>query len=143
MITTPQPTITQARDLATHYTLTNQLALAEASYRDIIDTVQQHQGQHATHADRYNLCNILVQQHKYTEAEPIAKDLVVWLAKRPVDDENAHFLEQQAGAVRLLVQSLKGLGRDEEVDELLVGARFDGREERLRARKQFCGLADE
>jgi hypothetical protein len=135
-----QNAITKARDEAAHLTATKQLPLAEETYRYIIDTVQQHEGIEATYADRYNLSNVLVMQHKYTEAEPILRDLLSYLAKRPVGDESNRFLEQEDGTIRLLVQSIKGQGREEEADNLMAGAQSSGHDEQLIVRKQGYGL---
>ncbi|CAD0110317.1 unnamed protein product [Aureobasidium uvarum] len=133
MDTQTRETIAQGRDQATH--------------RSIISTIQQHLGQDATHSDRYNLCNNLVQQQKYTEAEPTLKDLLVWLAKRPVLDANSghlqtHFLDQEAGTMVLLLQSLRGQGRDEEADGLWKGVQFSSREKQSRSRELLYGLSE-
>jgi hypothetical protein len=79
-------------------------------------------------------------QHKYQEAEPILRDTLHYLAQRPVDDESSHFLEQEDGTVRLLVQSLQGQGRNEEAERLMAGAHYSGREEQLQVREQVYGL---
>jgi hypothetical protein len=135
-----QDAITTSRNDAAYHTITKQLNLVEKQYRHIIDTVEKHEGQEATYADRYNLAHVLVMQHKYQEAEPILRDTLHYLAQRPVDDESSHFLEQEDGTVRLLVQSLQGQGRNEEAERLMAGAHYSGREEQLQVRKQVYGL---
>jgi hypothetical protein len=135
-----QDAITRSRDEAAHLTTTKQLPLAEQTYHHIIDTVQQHEGQEATYADRYNLSNILLMQHKYAQAEPILRDLLNYLAKRHVDDHSGHFLEQEAGTIQLLVQSIRGQGRNAEADKLLADSYYGGREEQMHIRKQVYGL---
>lgn len=135
-----QHNVTTSRDNASYLTTTNQLPLAEVTYKYIIDTVQQHEGQEATYADRYNLSNVLVKQHKYAEAEPILRDTLNYLTKRPVDDVSDHFLEQEDATISLLVQSLKGQEKDEEAYRLMAGAHYAGREDQLQVRKQVYGL---
>jgi hypothetical protein len=136
-----QVAIKSYRDTASHLTNTNQFNLAEQAYRHIIDTIQQHEGQEATYLDRYNLSNTLVLQHKYAEAEPILRDMLNFLAKRNVDDDSAHFLEQERGTVSLLVQSIRGQGRTGEADKLMVDAEFAGHDEQLEVRKGVYGLS--
>jgi hypothetical protein len=135
-----QDAITRSRDRAAHLTTTKQFALAEETYHHIIDTVQQHEVIEATYADRYNLSNVLVMQHKYAEAEPILRDLLNYLAKRPVGDESNHFLEQEAGTIQLLVQSIRGQGRNAEADKLMADSYYGGREEQMHVRKQVYWL---
>ncbi|KAI4738640.1 hypothetical protein E4T50_10908 [Aureobasidium sp. EXF-12298] len=136
-----QHAITQAKEDAAHLTTTKQFPLAEETYRHVIDTVQQHEGIEATYADRYNLSNVLVMQHKYQEAEPILRDALKYLAKRPVDGDSDHFLQQEAGTVQLLVQSFRGQGRNAEADKLMASSYYGGREEQLQVRKQVYGLS--
>ncbi|KAI4756652.1 hypothetical protein E4T52_11356 [Aureobasidium sp. EXF-3400] len=122
-----QHAITQAKEDAAHLTTTKQFPLAEETYRHVIDTVQQHEGIEATYADRYNLSNVLVMQHKYQEAEPILRDALKYLAKRPVDGDSDHFLQ--------------GQGRNAEADKLMASSYYGGREEQLQVRKQVYGLS--
>jgi hypothetical protein len=136
-----QNAITTSRKDAVYHTITKQLHLAENHYRRIVDTVEKYEGREATYADRYNLAHVLVMQHKYQEAEPILRDTLSYLTKRPVDEDSGHFLEQEDGTVRLLVQSLQGQGKSEEADKLMAGANYSGREEQLQVRKQVYGLA--
>ncbi|KAI4848748.1 hypothetical protein E4T44_03759 [Aureobasidium sp. EXF-8845] len=89
-----QKTVATSREEAADLTTGGHLNLAEENYRYVVDTVQQHEGMEATYADRYNLSNVLVMQHKCAEAEPILRDMLMFLAKRPVDDDSSHFLEQ-------------------------------------------------
>jgi hypothetical protein len=135
-----QHAITQARDEAAHLTTTKQFPLAEETYRHVIDTVQQHEGIEATYADRYNLSNVLVMQHKYQEAEPILRDTLGYLAKRHVDDDSGHLLEQEDGTIQLLVQSIRGQGRNADADKLMTSSYHGSREEQLQIRKQVYGL---
>lgn len=135
-----QQSLTASRQEAAHLTTGGHLDLAAGKYRYIVDTVQQHEAIEATHADRYNLSNLLVMQHKYSGAEPILKDTLKYLAKRPVDEDSEHFLEQEDGTIKTLVQSLKGQGREEEANKLMASAAYSGREEQLQARKQCYGL---
>ena len=135
-----QKTITTSREEAADLTTGGHLNLAEENYRYIVDTIQQHEGTEATYADRYNLSNVLVMQHKYAEAEPILRDMLSYLAKRPVDNDSGHFLEQEEGTIRMLVESVKGQGRDEEAKKLTEGAAYSSREEQLEVRKLGYGL---
>ncbi|KEQ73124.1 hypothetical protein M436DRAFT_26642, partial [Aureobasidium namibiae CBS 147.97] len=125
---------------AADFTTGGHLNLAEENYRYVVDTVQQHEGTKATYADRYNLSSVLVMQHKYAEAEPTLRDMLKYLAKRPVDNDSGHFLKQEEGTIRMLVKSVKGQGRDEEADNLRAGAAYSSREEQLEVRKQVYGL---
>ena len=129
-----------ARHNAGHLVITKQIYLAEDTYRNIIDTVQRHEGQEAAYLDRYNLSNVLVLQHKYQEAEPMLRNILKYLTKRPVDDNTGHFLEQEDGAIRLLVQSIEGQDRNEEAEKLIAGASYVSREGQLQVRQQGYGL---
>ena len=135
-----QKTITTSREEAADLTTGGHLNLAEENYRYIVDTIQQHEGTEATYADRYNLSNVLVMQHKHAEAEPILRNMLKYLAKRPVGNDPDHFLEQEEGTIRMLVESVKGQGRDEEAKKLTAGAAYSGREEQLQVRRQGYGL---
>lgn len=130
-----QKDVTKSREKAADLTTGGHLNLAEETHRYVVDTIQQHEGKEATYADRYNLSNVLVMQHKHAEAEPILRDMLSYLAKRPVDDDSGHFLEQEAGTIRMLVRSVKGQGRDDEADNLRAGAACSGREEQLQVRR--------
>jgi hypothetical protein len=135
-----QHIITTRRAEAASLITTGELNLAEEQYRYIVNTVQDHEGQEATYADRYNLSNVLVMQHKYAEAEPILRDALNYLAKRPVGDGSSNFLEQEDGTIKMLVQSLKGQGREKEADDLVATSHYGGREEQLQVRKKGYGL---
>ncbi|KAI5269610.1 hypothetical protein E4T47_06962 [Aureobasidium subglaciale] len=84
------------------------LARAEELCQRIIPIMQQQKGPEAIPRELYNLSKVLVQQQKYSEAESILRDLLLSLAQRPVNKDNVHFLEQEAGALRMLSQSLSG-----------------------------------
>ncbi|KAI5206123.1 hypothetical protein E4T39_02601 [Aureobasidium subglaciale] len=109
---------------------TGDFARAEDIYRRILPIIQQHQGPEAASTELYNFSNVLIQQQKHSEAEPILRNLLVSLAQRPINGETNHFLEQEAGTIRMLSRSLAVQGK---VDEVLQDD-FKSDDEQMQAR---------
>ncbi|KER00929.1 hypothetical protein AUEXF2481DRAFT_35187 [Aureobasidium subglaciale EXF-2481] len=108
MDTSTKNNLTDMTSEALRHVSLGDLARAEESYQHIIPVMQQQEGTEAASRELYNLSNVRIQQQEYSEAESILRDLLVPLAQRPVDEDTVHFLEQEAGSVRMLSQSLSG-----------------------------------
>ncbi|KAI5239331.1 hypothetical protein E4T43_06806 [Aureobasidium subglaciale] len=115
---------------AERHVSTGDFARAEDVYRRILPIIQQHQGPEAASRELYNFSNVLIQQQKHSEAEPILRDLLVSLAQRPMNGETNHFLKQEAGTIRMLSRSLAVQGK---VDEVLQDD-FKSDDEQMQAR---------
>jgi hypothetical protein len=62
------------------------------------------------------------------------------LAHRPINGDPGHFLDQESGTLRLLSQAVRGQGRIEEAETLMISASHSSREEQLQARKEVYGF---
>jgi tetratricopeptide (TPR) repeat protein len=71
----------------------------------------------------YNLPAVLVAQKKYAEAEPILRRHLPGIESRTRPDgtdkqDLSHFLQQDIGSKRLMVETLNGLGKYDEADPI-------------------------
>jgi tetratricopeptide (TPR) repeat protein len=132
--------IARFRDEAARLSAAGHFDEAEKIYRQIVDTIRQHEGPEASYRELYNLSSTLVSQQKYDEAEPILRDALARLACRPIHGDSGHLLEQETGTLRLLFQTVRGQGRAEEADKMMAGASYSSQEEQLQVRKQVYGL---
>lgn len=96
------------------------LQILEADRRAEYERQVSIEGPLAASREAYNLSAILVQQQKWTEAEPLLRELLKDLQERETGRETTNFILQEAATMRLLGSSLVGLGREEE------GRRFIG-----------------
>lgn len=78
---------------------------AEQLYRRIMNARSETEGPEAARRDQYNLASVLVKEQKFDEAEPLLRDLLASLEARSIRNRK-HFMQQEAGTMRLLVQTL-------------------------------------
>jgi len=110
-------TISKWRNQADAALASNDLDLAESLYLDIIEASFENEEEQDLLRDCYNHAGILVRQQKFEPAEAHLKELLPELRNRPrpSNEEIAgYFLQQEEGAKQLLIEALKGQGKDYE-----------------------------
>jgi len=97
---------------------------SEVLYKQLIDARVEIEGPESnTNRDKYNLCQPLINQSKYAEAEAVLRDIIPKTPLQPGEKKFQIFAQQEIGMRRMLMEALGSQGKlDEAKGEL--GAAF-------------------
>ncbi|KAK4499169.1 hypothetical protein PRZ48_009681 [Zasmidium cellare] len=90
---------------AVSYFSLHQYNEAEQVYRRIWQAQMEAKGPDEARREQYNLASVLVKEEKFDEAEPLLREVLGFLEARS-NRNRKHFMQQEAGTMRLLVQTL-------------------------------------
>lgn len=105
---------------AVSYFSLHQYHEAEQVYRRIWQARIAADGLGAACREQYNLAAVLVKEEKFDEAQPLLREVLGSLQARS-NRSRKHFMQQEAGTMRLLVETL-GEGQSEEATRLSEAA---------------------
>lgn len=118
MASTTQEQLTDLASKASAHVNNKEYEEAEPLYQQLIDHRTKSEGSEATYGDKYNLAVCLIQQKRYTEAEPVLREVLKGLEARETGRDTPDFMEQEAATTRNLAETLKALGKTEEGEKM-------------------------